>query len=78
MISATDKINVAESVNATMGGRVWCPDAEKDSSPVRIYCRKGYIVIEDDGHANIDSVGGHEFDGAKAACAAAGVEARRW
>jgi len=77
-MTTADKIQIAEKINETLNGRIWCLDADKETAPVRIYCRKGYIVIADDGHANIDAVGGHEFDNAKAACAAAQVEAKRW
>ena len=77
-MKAMDKIKIADAINETLNGRVWCPNSDIETSPVRIYCAKGYIVIADDGHANIDDVGGHSFDAAKAACAKAGIEAKRW
>jgi len=78
-MTAADKVAIAERINETLNGRVWCPDVEKDTAHVRIYtATKGHIVIADDGHANIDCVGRRDFDDAKAACETAGVEAKRW
>ncbi len=76
-MNAKQKITIAESITANgFGGRVWCPNADKDTAPVRIY-GNGTIIIADDGHADIDGVKRAAFDSAKAACEAAGVAYRR-
>jgi hypothetical protein len=77
MKTAKEKITIAEAIVANgFAGRVWCPDANKDTSPVRIY-GNGMIVINDDGAANINDVKRAAFDSAKSACDAAGVTHKR-
>jgi len=78
-MTTAEKIEIAEKINATFGGRVWCPSAEKENTHVRVYApSKGFILIKDNGDANIDGVGRNDFDEAKKACEAAGVEAKRF
>ncbi len=71
-----DRKEIAEEIAAKTGSRVWTTTKDGEIDKVRVYFRKGFAIVNEDG-VNIDNVGGHSFDDAKDACKSIGVESYR-
>ena len=79
MTNTNTKLNrkeIAEAIATKTGSRIWTTMKDGQLDKVRVYFKKGYAVINDDG-VNIDAVGGHSFDDVKDACKSIGVESYR-
>jgi hypothetical protein len=76
MDAKMDRKETAEAIASKTGSRVWTTTKDGKLDKVRVYFKKGYAIVNEDG-VNIDNVGGHSFDDAKDACKAVGVESYR-
>ena len=67
---------IADAIAIKTGSKIWTTMKDGKLDKVRVYFKKGYAVVNDDG-VNIDSVGRSSFDDAKDACKSIGVESYR-
>jgi hypothetical protein len=73
-MSKPKRMEIAEKLAKKTSGKVWTPNRESDI--VRVYIRKGYASVNEDG-INIDKVGGHECMEVTSACEQLGLTSYR-
>lgn len=54
-----ERMEIAKKIADKTQGRAWTPPNATDNSPVRVYLRKGYVLVDTDGEIDVDNVGGH-------------------